>query len=312
MSRNLGVLGGGTTAILDSIRKPSSIARHSREGYIVSELMRHDACREAEVAADLMQVSAEVAQQHTSTSRPRQEPLISRQRIEGTEEAQALNQVTDEAVDRDHAFGFEFAQRDMDGPLVGTGGAQAVIGQVDALADAHAGVAQQEEEVSAQVIAAQELLLKKLVLLGGKRSGEPLRSPGDVLATQHVRQLRELLGPGQFVEDGAQRDQPVDVGGGAQGRSARLQVGHPAEDMGIALELIEALDMGMVITEIEKEVAHCAFVVAGCVVTQCGTKGVHGTVHHWSQRMTDERKAHHGSVPAGGRRHCATARVYSR
>jgi len=47
----------------------------------------------------------------------------------------------------------------MDSPLVRTGRAQAVIRQVDAFADTHAGVAEQQEDISDQVVAAEELLL---------------------------------------------------------------------------------------------------------------------------------------------------------
>ena len=107
----------------------------------------------------MMQVIAEPSKEGYFGSRPCQEPSIGRQRIQGAEEAQAMNEITDEGINRDHAFGFELAERYMDGPLVGTGGAQAVIREVSALADAHAGVAEQQEDISAQIVAAKELLL---------------------------------------------------------------------------------------------------------------------------------------------------------
>ena len=70
----------------------------------------------------------------------RQEPSIGRQRIQRAEEAQSMNEIADEGIDGDHAFGLEFAERDMNRPLVRSCGAQAVIGEIDALADTHAGV----------------------------------------------------------------------------------------------------------------------------------------------------------------------------
>ena len=88
-----------------------------------------------------------------------QEPSISRQRIQGTEEAQAVYEVTDEGIDGDHAFGFELAEGNMNSPVARTGRAQAVIRQVGALADTHAGVAEQQEDITDQVVAAEELLL---------------------------------------------------------------------------------------------------------------------------------------------------------
>jgi DNA-binding FrmR family transcriptional regulator len=57
----------------------------------------------------------------------------------------------------------------MNGPLIGTDRAKTIEGQVGALTDAHAGVAEQQEDVSTQIVAAQELLAQTLILLGGER-----------------------------------------------------------------------------------------------------------------------------------------------
>jgi len=68
----------------------------------------------------------------------------------GAEEAQTLDEITAER----HRWGpcarLEFAEGNMDGPLVRSRGAQTVIGEIDALADAHAGRAEQEEDISAR------------------------------------------------------------------------------------------------------------------------------------------------------------------
>lgn len=68
---------------------------------------------------------------------PCQQPSIDRQRIQRAEEAQAVYEITNEGIDWDHAFGFQLAERDMNGPLIRTGRAQAVIRQVGALAGLH-------------------------------------------------------------------------------------------------------------------------------------------------------------------------------
>ena len=47
-----------------------------------------------------------------------------------------MDEITDEG--RQHAFGLELAKGNMERPLVGAGGAEAVIGQVDTFADTHA------------------------------------------------------------------------------------------------------------------------------------------------------------------------------
>jgi hypothetical protein len=88
-----------------------------------------------------MQVIAELNQDCNFASGSCQEPPIGRQRVEGAEEAQAVNEVTGEGIDGDHALGFELAQGDMNRPLFRPRAAQAVIRQVRAFADTHAGVA---------------------------------------------------------------------------------------------------------------------------------------------------------------------------
>ena len=113
----------------------------------------------AERVADLCRYSRSRARRDTFVPGQARSRPSGRQRIQRAEEAQAVDEITDEGIDGDHAFGFEFAEGYMNGPLVWTYGAQAVIGQVDAFADTHAGVAEQQEDISAQIVAAEELLL---------------------------------------------------------------------------------------------------------------------------------------------------------
>ena len=139
-----------------------------------------------------MQVIAEPSKETYFGSRPCQQPSIGRQRVQRAEEAQAVNEFTNEGIDWDHAFGFELAERDMNGPLIRTGGAQAVIRQVSAFADAHAGVAEQQEDVSAQIVTAKALLLQELILLCGERPWQTLRRAGDIFAPQQVGEFRKF------------------------------------------------------------------------------------------------------------------------
>jgi len=76
----------------------------------------------------------------------------------GAEEAQTLRRDHGRRHRWGHALGLEFAEGNMDGPLVRSRGAQTVIGEIDALADAHAGRAEQEEDISAEIVATHELL----------------------------------------------------------------------------------------------------------------------------------------------------------
>ena len=128
-----------------------------------------------------------------------------------------------EGIDGDHAFCFELAERDMNGPLIWCGGAQAIEGEIGALADAHASVANQQKGISAEIVAAQELLLQELILLCGERPWQSLRGAWDVFAPDQMGEFRQLFGPCQLAEDGAQSDEPVDVGRGRQGWRLRAQ-----------------------------------------------------------------------------------------
>jgi hypothetical protein len=75
-----------------------------------------------------MQVITELNNDSYFTPWTSQQQSVRRQRIEGAEESQALDEITDECVDGNHAFGFEFAEGDMNRPPIGAGGTQAVHG----------------------------------------------------------------------------------------------------------------------------------------------------------------------------------------
>src|ERR1019366_9221263 len=130
-------------------RKAHASTKHFRS-VGMSHLVGDYVCRKANRVADHMEIIAEPSKETYFGSRPCQQPSIGRQRVQRTEEAQAVNEFTNEGIDGDHAFCFELAERDMNGPLIRTGGSQAVIRQVTPFADAHAGVTEQEEDVSAQ------------------------------------------------------------------------------------------------------------------------------------------------------------------
>src|ERR1019366_7122649 len=106
------------------------------------ELMGDDSCGKSERVTDLMQVIAELADESHFSCWTCQQPPIWRQRIEGAEEAEALDELCEEGVAGDHAFGLELSEGDMHSALIWTGGTQAIEGQVRALSDAHAGASE--------------------------------------------------------------------------------------------------------------------------------------------------------------------------
>ena len=107
-------------------------------------------------------------------------------------------------------------------------------------------MANQQKGISAEIVAAHELLLKELILLCGERPGKSLRGAWDVLAPDQMCEFRLLSGPCQIAADGAQRNEPVDVGRGDQRRRLRMQARHPSEDVRIAAQLLETRDAGVI------------------------------------------------------------------
>src|SRR6266404_7493504 len=183
-------------------------------GIGVSKLVRHEAGGEAECMTDLVQVVTELTNQGCFGEGASQEPSIGGQRIERAKEAQARDEFANKTIHRDQAFFLQFAERHMHGPLIRAGGAEAIVGQIGALADAHAGVTDQQKSISAEIIAAEELLIEKLILLCGQRTRESFGEPRKVLAADQVGQFRKRVCPRQFLEERAQINEAVAVGCG--------------------------------------------------------------------------------------------------
>ena len=243
---------------------------------------------------------------------PGQEPSVVRQWIQRAEEAQSMNEITDEGINRNHAFRFEFAQRYVDRPLVRTYEVQAVIREVNTLADAHAGMAQQQEDISAKIVATHQLLLQELILLCGERTGQTLWRTRNILAPNQVSEFGKLVCPGQLIADGAQSDQASDAGCRSQRRSLCAHARHPSEDVRIASQLLEAGNLAVFGAEIDKETAHRDVVVAFGGRAECGGEGLNGACEGRRQRMLERRTAPtlHEVILGWGWMHCAAARAY--
>ena len=130
-------------------------------GICVPELVRNDAGGDADrsdrhragkSAVGVIKASACV--RGRASSRP-----SSGQGVERAEEAQALDEFTDKRIDRDHAFGLQLAERHVNRPSIRADIVEAIIGKIDTFTDAHAGVAQQQQDIGGQIIAAEQFLL---------------------------------------------------------------------------------------------------------------------------------------------------------
>jgi hypothetical protein len=117
--------------------------------------MRHDAGGESHRKTNLVQVVAQLAHQRFLGAWTSQQQTIRGQRIKRAEEAKALDELTNERVHRDHSFSLQLAERHMNRPMIRAGGVETIAGKIDGFADAHAGVAKQQEHIAGEIVATQ-------------------------------------------------------------------------------------------------------------------------------------------------------------
>ena len=105
-----------------------------------------------------------------------------------------MDQLADAIVDRYDTLGVQLAERYVKCPLSGRKRAQAVKGEIDTLADPDAGVADEQQRVAGDIVAAQEFLLDEAILFGSQRT----RKPGCWLRS--IVRMKQADQGGQFVE----------------------------------------------------------------------------------------------------------------
>jgi hypothetical protein len=140
-------------------RKAHPSPKHLR-GVGMPELMGDDSSGETEGMTNLVQVIAKLMKDCILTVPAGEQSPVGGQRIERAKESEAIDEITDKRIDGNHALRFEFAEGNVYCPLIGSGGAQAIEGEVDALANPHASVTNQQKSVGAQIVASKELLLQ--------------------------------------------------------------------------------------------------------------------------------------------------------
>ena len=129
---------------------------------------------------------------------------------------------------------------------------------------------------------------------------ESLRQARNVLAADQIGEFRKLYGPSQLVEDAAQSDQPVDTGGGREWRCLRTQARHPAEDVTFTAQLVEAVHLRMIGSEIAQEVADSSAVMTSRVGAEGNTEGINRSVEERSQSMLERRASRTVHEGCGG------------
>ena len=236
----------------------------------VSKLVRDDAGGNSDRRHDFLECSAEPTNQHVTAARSRQKQTTSFGRSLRTQRTDPFDQLTDRGIHRNPAFRFELAQRHMDGPLVGAERAQTIHGEIDTFADAHAGVTQEQQDITSQVIAAQQFLLDQLILLRSQRTRQTVFLAGDIVTTEQMSKSRELLGPCEFFQHASQVDDVVRARDRGQWRVVGSQESQPTEDMGIAAQLIERVNLRVLSGEISQKMANCSTIRGDGRITQGG------------------------------------------
>jgi hypothetical protein len=118
--------------------------RHSPGRGIVPELVRNDACGDTDGGDNIGKVRTKLLDKGLLVTRTGQEPAVKRKRVERTEEAQTMNDLTNKRIDRDHALSLQLPERNVNGPPIRASIMQAIIGKINTFPDAHSGLADQQ------------------------------------------------------------------------------------------------------------------------------------------------------------------------
>ena len=96
----------------------------------------------------------------------------------------------------------------------------------------------------------------------GEGTGQASRWAGNVLATEELGEFGKLRARSQFGENAPKEYESTDVGDRRERGNPGAQLGHPAENVWFAAQLIERDNLGMVGAEIGEKVTGRALVEA--------------------------------------------------
>jgi hypothetical protein len=125
----------------------------------VPELVRNDAGVDTDSSDNIGKVRTQLLDKSLLVAWTGQEPTVKWEWVERTEEAQAMDDLTNKQVDRDHALGLQLPERNVNCPSIRAGIMEAVIRKINTFPDAHSGVAHQQQDIGGQIIAAEQFLL---------------------------------------------------------------------------------------------------------------------------------------------------------
>ena len=184
----------------------------------VAKLMGDDAGRNADGGGDLMHRSAELGAERHAATRAREKKAVSAARIVATQRSKTIHEPADEGIYRNKALGPQFAKGHMNAPLILADTAPTIRRQIEALADAHAGVPEEQQGVPVAIVAPQQFLLYQAILFGGQWPRQTAVLARDIVGAYESGQERDPFGPSQLFENTAQTDNIVGVSHLGQGR----------------------------------------------------------------------------------------------
>src|SRR5579862_519144 len=95
-----------------------------------------------------------------------------------------------------------------------------------------------------------------------------------------------------------------------EGGLVGAQRGEPCQDVRIALQLVEGLDLRVMGAEKSQEIAGSAMVETNGLLVEGSGEGLGGALEQSDQWMKDGRESVHNEMGKAGRTCCATARAY--
>lgn len=132
-----------------------------------------------------------------------------------------------------------------------------------------------------------------------------------IVAPEQMSKRGELLGPSQFFQQAAQADDSSRESELGKRRHVGPQLSQPAEDVGIAVQLLQGVDLRMVSTQVSQEQVDGTVILNDRGFAECRCRRFRRTLERLRKRMLERSSsASHIYECNGGRMCCATARAY--
>ena len=173
-----------------------------------------------------------------------------------------MDELANGLIDGHQSFGVQFAERYVKGPLSRSSLAQAIKREIGALAQADAGVTDEQEGIAGYIVTMQQFLLNEVVLFGGQRARQPIIVFGKVVGKEQARQGGKLVEPSQFFQQAAERDDVQRAGWTGDGRLLQDQPAQPSQDVWIPAQLLKGDDRRMMLTQVTKKILGSRPIVA--------------------------------------------------